>query len=203
MSALVATLVDDRPADQEQRADRDAGVRHQPVSIGACRCCCSPSLLSGVAVRAAGAACSPTRTARPTRSNSVIRGCPAQTFGVLDRQWIVGHERRHLSLRVLRPADRTSSTALTLYHLDPQAVAAGVADLRARTSALGRAAWRRRRARRWSGRASSGWTRSSRPRRRRNAVTDRRSTTRRSPSADAAARAAQLLQDRRARTPIA
>ena len=39
---------DDRHADQEQRADRHARLRHQPVSIGRRRCCCSPSLASGV-----------------------------------------------------------------------------------------------------------------------------------------------------------
>ena len=44
------------------------------------------------------------------RLNGIIRGYPTQTFGILNRRWIVGTRRRHLPLRVLRPAQRTSST---------------------------------------------------------------------------------------------
>ena len=39
-----------------------------------------------------------------TRLNAIIRGYPMQQFGVLNRRWIVGSERRHLPLRALRPA---------------------------------------------------------------------------------------------------
>ena len=58
------------------------------------------------------------------RLNAIIRGYPMQTFGVLDRQWIVGSERRHLSLRVLRSAANQFSR-LSMFHLERERVEAG------------------------------------------------------------------------------
>ena len=80
---------DGRHPDQEQRAGRDEGVRHQPVPRGGAdarrrdrrrrrRCSCSsrPS--------------SDRRTAAPKPSDTCMRGGSPQTFDVLLRRWVVG-----------------------------------------------------------------------------------------------------------------
>ena len=48
------------------------------------------------------------------RLNGIIRGYPMQTFGILNRRWIVGHWRRHLSLRVFRSAPANHFDRLSL-----------------------------------------------------------------------------------------
>ena len=74
-----------RVADQEQRADRDAGVRRQPLSVGgsaaAVRRCCSAASCTRCR-----RTCWPTRNRRAEATLHVMRGFPAQTFGVLSTE---------------------------------------------------------------------------------------------------------------------
>jgi len=87
--AGVATLVTIGLPHAEQRTDRDAGVRDQPVPIRAA----APALRAAVqrdAVSSCRNRCWPNRTSEAARLNGIIRGYPMQSFGILNRQWIIG-----------------------------------------------------------------------------------------------------------------
>ena len=118
---------DDRPADQEQRADRDAGLRHQPVSLGAAAAALRDPLQRG-AVRTAGAGA---RRFQP-RSGPPERDYPRLSDAELRRpEPAVDHrpERRHLPLRVLRSADEPVQPVVDVSPERKQ-LEAGHADLR-------------------------------------------------------------------------
>ena len=79
---------DRRPADEEQRAHRHAGLRHQPVPrrlpLLVFASCCSGVLFEMQEHVLAES------NREAARLNAIIRGFPVPTFGVLNRQWILG-----------------------------------------------------------------------------------------------------------------
>ena len=88
MAVLVATLVTIGLSDEEQRAARDARLRHQPVSHRRCRCCFSASLASGVLFVMQERVLA-RRTARPT-SSSGSSATGRRRPRALNRRWMVG-----------------------------------------------------------------------------------------------------------------
>ena len=131
------------------------------------------------------------------RLNRVIRGLPPASFGALDRRWMVGAERRHLSLRCLR---REEERVSPVRRLSPGSGALGSAldhPREPRRADTARRLWRGRR-RSWNGSAFDRLVA-------RVFGDDGAETSRRPPSSTssmpsgAAARISRLLQERRAR----
>ena len=117
VGVLVATLVTVGADDEEQRAlvMRACGISLYRSAL--------PLLLFARAGQrrrcsACRSRCSPERTREADRLNGIIRGFPAPDARRLNRRWMVGQKRRHLSLRLLRSAHQSIHAALDRYRLD-------------------------------------------------------------------------------------
>ena len=79
------------------------------------------------------------------RLNGIIRGYPLQSFGVLNRQWIIGRSGDIYHYEFFDPRANQFSR-LSMFHLNESTLEAGRADLRAAMPALVKRAGRGRRA---------------------------------------------------------
>ena len=201
MAVLVATLVTIgvMTKNSELLVMRACGI-----SLYRRRGRCSSVRAAGqrVAVRAAGAGARVDqprgRSARP-RSSAAGR----RAVGALDRRWMRRPRRRDLPLRRLRCRSRPRFTRLHVYRLDQAAWRLRSDDVRQRSGAASRNAGRVANGRSiWKG--TNGWYARVRARRagaRRPPGRRRSGTLRGHRPARAAARVAQLLQDRATRWP--
>ena len=101
-----------------------------------------------------------TANRRADQLNHLIRTGSPQTFDVLNRKWIVGHERRDLSLPVLRPAPARAERPVGVrVRSDGRTRSSRGAFVQRATYDRGRASRRRDR----NGRSNQGWVARVRP----------------------------------------
>ena len=143
----------DRPADQEQRAGRDEGVRHQPVSRGAA----DARRRDHRRRRAVPARTDDPRTVQSPRRSDPARACAAarrRPSTCCIRRWVVGSSGDIYHFDYYDPRAQQLS-GLTIYEFGERMPAARPADVR------GAGGLRRRRgaATPTPGAWNSGWTR--------------------------------------------
>ena len=119
MAALVATLVTIGVMTKNSELHRHAGVRHQPVPVGAAAPALRRRSFSGV-LFGCRSRCWRSSNREADRLNAIIRGYPMRAVRRLNRQWIVGESGDIYHYERFDPRVNQFSR-LSMFHLDERA----------------------------------------------------------------------------------